>query len=125
MKEIRFEDTTERRIEDIVKEGKIAVQYCIGQTAIWVPKEYFQELGAKKILKIFGQIFTQKELDDFESYAIKKLREGELAVECKKYNSYEVELPSLVNREKIGKKTQIDPEEKMSRLIRLLGEELK
>ena len=79
----------------------------------------------KKILKSIQEIFTIEELDRFGSYAVKKLREGKLAVECENYNSYEIEIPSVLRTRGFGKHPETDPENKIPRLIKLLSEELK
>ena len=123
--ELEFEDIEERGVKEIINEGKIAVQYCIGQTAIWIPKGYCQTLGAEKILGVIEKVFSVKELDRFGSYAIEKLRKGELAVECKNFNGYEIEIPSLLKRRVFGKPPEIDSEKRISKLVRLLNEELK
>jgi len=125
MKELELEETGNHEIKEIIGEGKIAVQYCFGQTAIWIPKEYCEKLGATKILEGIQEIFTIEELERFESYAIKKLREGKLAVECKNYNGYEIEIPSVLKRREFGKPPETDPEHKISKLIKLLNDRLK
>jgi hypothetical protein len=124
-KELGFEETGSRAIGRIIDDGKIAVQYCIEQTAIWIPKEYCEKIGATKILGSIEKIFTAEELDRVGSYAIRKLREGELAVECKNYNGYEIEIPSVLKRREFGKHPETDPENKIPRLIKLLSTELK
>lgn len=123
--ELEFEDIEERGVREIINEGKIAVQYCIGQTAIWIPKGYCQTLGPEKILGVVEKVFPVEELNRFGSYAIEKLRKGELAVECENYNGYEIEIPSLLKRRVLGKPPEIDSEKKISKLVKLLDEGLK
>ena len=124
-KDLEFEETEERGVREIINEGKIAVQYCFGQTAIWIPRRYCQTLGAERILGVVEKVFPVEELNRFGSYAIEQLRKGELAVECSNYNSYEIELPSLSKRRVFGKPPEIDSEERISKLVKLLNEELK
>jgi hypothetical protein len=125
MGELELEETGNREINKITGEGKIAVQYCFGQTAIWIPRKYCEKLGAAKILDSIQEIFPAEELNRFGSYAIKKLREGELAVECENCNGYEIEIPSVLKRNQLDESPELDPENKIPRLVKLLNEGLK
>lgn len=125
MNKLELEEAGNRGVKEIIYEGKVAVQYCFGQTTIWIPKENCRKLGATKILRSIQEIFTAEELNRFGSYTIKKLREGELAVECENYNGYEIEIPSVLKRNEFGKHPETDPKNKIPRLVKLLNEELK
>lgn len=121
---IKFEETGDRGRKDIMSEGKIAVQYCIGQTAIWIPGEYCRKLGAKKILGAIEGVFTSEELNKFGSYAIKRLREGKLAVKCEGQDYYEIEIPTVLKIKEYGELPKTDSENKIPKLVQLLNKGL-
>jgi len=120
MTPLTIEETGRRRIEDITNEGKIAVQYCGGQTTLWIPREYCQKLGASQLLSYVEQIFTYEAIRKSVGDVRKDLEEWILSVEVPELSAYEIELPS-VTRLREGELPIIDPEEKISKLIRLIN----
>ncbi len=121
MNQIGYEVIENRRIKDVTSEGKIAVQYCGGQTCIWVPFEYGHQLGPEKILSAIESVFAQEELENSRGYAVNELRRGRLAIESPERNGYEIELPSLTHR---ADGFRIDPEGKIPKLVGLINQKL-